>query len=203
MIQEVVGIIGTAGRKDDAPRLGKRIFAAMCRDALEQIQVRLANVAEDYELVSGGAAWADHIAVRMFNAGFANKLTLCLPCLWMGGQEFDPLSEAGSTANYYHENFSIACGIDSFREIQKAIDNGATVEIYRGFKERNTVVAKKATRLIAYTFGTHSSITTSPAITSKEAGLKDGGTTDTWNKSKAKTKIHVTVQSLERALIHG
>lgn len=151
-----------------------------------------------------GTAGTDHIAVRLFNAGFANKLTLCLPALWVSSERmFDGGSDDGNTANYYHVNFSRTCGIDSFREIDTAYHNGATVEIYRGFKERNSVVAKKATRLIAYTFGTHSSITTSPAITSKEAGLKDGGTADTWNKSKAKTKIHVTIQSLERALIHG
>jgi hypothetical protein len=123
-------------------------------------------------LISGGAALSDHIAVRLFLDGDASKLVLNLPAEWTGHgfRETSSKFDTGRTSNWYHSVFSKAVGIDSLRDIQLAIEKGATVKTGAGgFKERNTDVANESDSVLAFTFG-------------NGAQLKDGGTKDTWDK---------------------
>ena len=75
-----LAIVGSAGRKDDSKRLSISHFESMYGigkgliDILKDVNYR------PTVLVSGGAAWADHIAVRLFLDGVVNKLRLFLPC---------------------------------------------------------------------------------------------------------------------------
>lgn len=67
----MLAIIGTAGRGTDAAKLSGPLYDAMYRrtlDAMKAWGVR--------DLVSGGAAWADHLAVRAFLEGEAGSLRL-------------------------------------------------------------------------------------------------------------------------------
>ncbi|MFA6433015.1 MAG: hypothetical protein WCV82_04390 [Candidatus Paceibacterota bacterium] len=164
-----LAIIGTAGRGDDGARL--RDQPGYWRTILAISQAVIA-VIRPTGLISGGAAYADHAAVRMFLRGEVGSLTLCLPSEWAGHgfkERFDKF-DAGRTANHYHSLFSHAAKIDSLSDIQQAIEKGAIVKVNSGgFKARNSDVANEADALLAFTFGL------GPV-------LKDGGTADTWGK---------------------
>lgn len=203
-----VSIIGTAGRKDDARRITAPLYKSMVEDASRHLKQ---TDAERIHLVSGGAAVADHVAVSLFLQGKGSSLTLHLPAEFKDGKfvetpgsKFDP----GRTANYYHRMFREKTGVDGLKEISTAIARGANIIVTPGFKERNTRVANDAEVLIAYTFGPGKATGrfTDGAAGHKDAasaGLKDGGTADTWGKSRAATKIHVPLSIIEETVRAG
>lgn len=188
-----VAIIGTAGRKDDAAKLDRRAWEMMLSMAH--------NAAKRFNattLVSGGAAWADHLAVRLHAEGVAPNLTLHMPALFDKGQYLDTgFQSAGGTANYYHRQFRKNAGVDGLIEIMAALGRpGVRTTVSRGFKERNTLVAS-ADIVLAFTFGSNQAAVSEfapglPGYTDAQAaGLKPGGTADTWNKARqARLKIH-------------
>lgn len=169
-----LAIVGTAGRKDDAKKLSKKHFEAMCLIASGLIEQLGENNYPISHLVSGGAAWADHVAVRLFLDKKAPHLRLFLPAAWEGTSyhdtgEKDPKTNPGGTANYYHKLFQTATLINSLYEIQVAKNEGAElIPVAKGFYARNALVAK-SDFLLACTFG-------------KENEVKDGGTADTVRK---------------------
>lgn len=199
-----LAIIGTAGRKDDAARLNARAWALLCSAAATYVAAY-----QPKRLVSGGAAWADHLAVRLFLDGVAPALTLHLPASF-GARGFLENShdryDAARTANYYHRQFSQSARVPSINEITQAIAKGAVVRVTPGFKQRNTLVAAEAQGLLAFTFGPgvaqsifEPSSGTTPTGFSRAAlaGLKEGGTADTWEKaSRAHFKVHVPLARL-------
>lgn len=118
-----------------------------------------------------------------------NHLKLYFPCKWVDGsspQFFDNKVNnfkinPGGTANKYHNNFKKTTGINSLMDIQCSIYLGAEIDTQcHGFHDRNTQVAK-CDYLIAFSWGIDSPT--------------DGGTFDTWKKSKA-VKRHVSLHSL-------
>lgn len=164
-------IVGTAGRQDDGKRLTKQHFEAMCIVASELIDQVSENNYVITHLVSGGAAWADHVAVKLFLDGKAPNLRLFLPCEWDNGSfkdngVKDPKSNPGGTANYYHKRFQNVTHINSLTQIQLAKTLGAElIPVARGFFARNALVAK-SDFILAMTFG-------------NENEVKDGGTAHT------------------------
>lgn len=166
-----LSIVGTAGRKDDAKRLSKKHFEAMCVVANGLItQCKEINYPIS-TLVSGGAAWADHVAVTLFLEKKAPHLRLFLPCEFVGGSfrdngNTDAYKNPGGTANYYHRQFQKNTGINSLTQLQIAAAEGAElINVAKGFHARNALVAK-SDFLLAMTFG-------------KENQVKDGGTAHT------------------------
>jgi len=93
-----IGIIGTAGRKEDGAKMSKELYGKMYRKADAYIS-NLGLEPRDITLVSGGAAYSDHIAVSLYLDNKADNLTLHLPCefrfLPKGPQFF---GKAGSAA---------------------------------------------------------------------------------------------------------
>ena len=178
-----IAIIGTAGRDKSKP-MTKALWLWMVDHAKGAIPV-------GHHLVSGGAAWADHLAVQLFLDGHASKLTLHLPApISTIGQGFISVGQdSGGAANYYHRRFSQVIGQDTFLQLLKAIQYGADVTVqlagngYQGMFARNKLVARDAEALLAYTFGEGDA----PA---------DGGTKDTWDKCRAATKLHVPLPYL-------
>lgn len=172
-----IAIIGTAGRKDDAPKLNAASFNKMV-EAVQTI-IRENFPSENITLVSGGAAWADHIAVYLALKNPAYGLELHMPAKWNATQqkyiETNQQFDSGGVANYYHRNFTAKTGINSLNQIHQAINNPkyTTKSNPAGFKARNTDVANSAQAMIALTFG-------------NQATLKPGGTLDTWQKHTPK-----------------
>ncbi|CAH6419741.1 Hypothetical protein HVR_LOCUS818 [uncultured virus] len=175
-----IAVIGTAGR-DKSQTYTADLFNRMVV-AAKYIMRNLTNIT----LISGGAAWADHVAVQLFLEGFASKLILCLPCEWKGSQYLDTgvydwRINPGRTSNYYHSEFSTAMNRSTLFEIQEAIDKGAEVQIHKGFHNRNSSIAN-CDYMIAFTW----SSTDVPA---------DGGTLYTWNKCTT-TKYHISLTKI-------
>lgn len=166
-----MAIVGTAGRKEDSSKLSKKHFEAMCLVAGELVDQITENGYPITHLVSGGAAWADHVAVKLFLDKKVKNLRLFLPCEWDNGTFKDngiknPKQNPGGTANFYHKKFQINTRINSLTQIQLAQAEGAElIPVIRGFHARNALVAK-SDFLLAMTFG-------------NEHDVKDGGTAHT------------------------
>ena len=196
-----IGIIGTAGRRDDKERMSRTLYELMLGYAAETAENQGATTA-----ISGGAAWADHVAVDLFKYGVVKNLKLILPAEFKNSRFVFPegnYRHPGSVSTYYHRSMSAKLGINTLRELQLAIDNGAEVQVIPGFKARNTPVANLSEYLLAFTFGTHSGIyhASTPGWTShSDAGLKDGGTADTWDKAQSKTKEHMSLWDLQNTM---
>jgi len=163
-------IVGTAGRKDDGNKLSATHFKAMCEMAEGLIKILKERNYAPTVLVSGGAAWADHVAVKLFLSGVVPKLRLFLPCKFENGAYVDNgiqdfKQNPGSVANKYHNEFKTKTKITSLSDITIAISKGAEVHVANGFWARNGLVAKSDI-LLAMTFG------------NKEY-VKDGGTAHT------------------------
>lgn len=168
-----LALIGTAGRH---LQLTGFVWRRMVRDVLPRLRL-------DDELVSGGAAWADHLAVHAFLEGRVAGLTLHLPAPIFKGT----LSgEAGRVARHYHATFQRASEVDAMADILKAIERGARFTTQprrddtRGFFARNALVAADAAGVLAYT-----------AAPGDEPD--DGGTRHTWDLINGPKK-HVSIR---------
>jgi hypothetical protein len=187
-----VAIIGTAGRRDDAQKLSGQTFQNMVEAAADLINRLIEEKGvEELTLISGGAAWADHVAVKLMlkpeGLKIKPKLRLHMPCHFrtkpypgfLDTKVRDFRKNPGGIANYYHEKFAnqlYASRYATLREIAKAAEAGAElVEKAFGMMERNSQVAKEADTLLAITFG-------------ENGRVKDGGTADTVKKFFAKGK---------------
>jgi hypothetical protein len=184
-----IGIIGTAGRRDDAPKMSMALYAAM-RKRLDEL-LHCVPVAERH-LQSGGAAWADHLAVDVFNDKKAASLTLHFPAPFDrethdGFPSFRWNFDAGRVANLYHAEFTkhlLLSGslVESLDDIDLALEKGAKFTVSDGFHARNFLVGQ-CDWLIAFTFG-------------EGAVPKDGGTKHCWDHSPAPKKTHIPLGSL-------
>lgn len=197
LIDKSLAIIGSAGRQSDAARMSAELYAAMCSEA--RTMVRDHGVRW---LVSGGAAFADHVAITLFLEGSVPNLTLFLPAPWdsSAGRYVD--RGDGRTANFYHAGFAEKTGVAGLKEIGEANKGGGSFVVGQGFKHRNTLVASSSAMVLAFTFGAGSPTKDweggTPAIM---AGLKPGGTSDTWAKaSHASVKRHADLGRLEASL---
>lgn len=175
-----IAIIGSANRHGEFGSIGNEFLSKMENAFIEKI--RDFGDLKDAILVSGGAAWSDHIAVRLFLRDACRGLELHLPSEWKQGK----FQEPAKTANYYHYAFSKAIGQNSLHEIQQAINKGAVVHCHNGYHERNSFVAKEANVLVAFTWGPIS-----------------GGTLDTWKKTNPTTctRIHIPLESLHKKMM--
>jgi hypothetical protein len=202
-----IGVIGTAGRNDDKDKLNAETWRHMLEDLVGIINLlpELNKAQETIDLVSGGAAWADHMAVHLFLYqslfGLKNQissLTLHLPAKFEGSYLNNQNNSAARVANYYHKCFSNCIGVDSLNELQLATKYpNCTTTVSNGFHARNLLVGQVDV-LVAYTFGTRDSVNKSDLKPSGSgvAGLKPGGTAHCWDNSKAGIKIHRSLGSL-------
>jgi hypothetical protein len=187
-----LAIIGTAGRGDD----GKRLAADPERYRTRMLDAarKVAELTHATTLVSGAAAWADHIAIDLFlepPTEYALELELPAPLEPddAGGYRFldkgtrDFKSNPGGVSNHYHRLFKDAFAktgtlwspfLDFAAIHRTAMEPSAvTFCVGAGFLERNLVVAAKADCCLAMTFG-------------NGAQLKDGGTAHTMKAFLAK-----------------
>lgn len=175
---KTIAIVGTAGRTK-VPTLAE--WKNMIQDASSR-------VTKNDTLISGGAAFADHIAVRLFLDGKVKGLKLRLPAKIKNNKFEGAYGTAGGTANYYHDQFSKLLGVNTISEIQKAIDKGAEVTYEtetsnKAMFMRNAKVAAESNSMIAYTYGEGNQ----PA---------DGGTKNTWDTAKYSDKTHVRIDAI-------
>ena len=186
----ILGVIGTAGRGGL-----HKLFSANRMDSMVNAVCNIATKNKVTGLISGGAAFSDHVAV-LVSWQLKLHLTLALPCAYdmvngvyvdTGVRDFR--TNPGGTANYYHRLMSqVTSGKYEVGQIKRLVEHGlATLEVYNGFFARNTVVAAKSNILVAFTFS-------SDANPNEPA---DGGTKDTWDKCSG-TKIHFRLANEHR-----
>lgn len=166
------------------------LYEKMIARAGEAIRQMTAASPRPVRLVSGGAAWSDHVAVRLYLSDEVayEALTLHLPCPLLSGAFLDKggaadwKSNPGRSSNRYHTEFSAAVGRSSLAEIRAAVAKGATLKVHDGFFKRNSAVAAESDALIAFSW-------------SRGDRPDDGGTKDTWDKAKCK-KVHISLHEL-------
>jgi hypothetical protein len=201
-----LAVIGTAGRQDDAARMTVALYDRMFESLVEMIGRWKIDA-----VVSGGAAWSDHLAVRAFLEGVVPNLVLFLPAEFdLAANAFVPNPKVqfnpGQTLNNYHKAFSRQIGLDTLGEISTALRrNSVVAAVHPGFHRRNSEVASFSNYLVAYTFGNHPSMELKPDhpafVNSKAAGLKDGGTAHTFGECwNAEIKAHVNLFELQNEL---
>jgi len=173
MSDVTLAIIGTAGRKSDGSLLSLKCFEGMMKigslliDKLESCNLKVTHI------VSGGAAWADHVAVKLYLQEKVPNLILYLPapfdnCAYhSGGNPY--VEKTADTANFYHKKFQRTTYVNSLTDIQIAKEKGAKLYVVPGgFMARNTKVSESDI-LLAMTFG-------------EKEFIKPGGTEDTVRK---------------------
>ena len=166
-----LGIIGTAGRGEDAALLTANHWRGMLT-----VAQTVAEVTGATRLVSGGAAWADALAVELYLRGQTEELSLHLPARFDTHDEcprYDNDDRCGAVSNRYHKAFTEVVGYDGLAAIAEALGKGCnnTQPSVRSisfgtFFARNALVADEADVMLAFTFGTNGE-------------LKDGGTANT------------------------
>lgn len=182
-----IAIIGTAGRGLDGRVLTLNTWCDMydkLQDIIDDIRDRnRLDPTASFGLVSGGSAWADHLAVRFFMdmPMEFTSLDLYLPCAFAVNRnmfydtgERNFRSNPGGTVNYYHRRFSEHLGTSSLQELaavlQKGPAQGCRAHVNeQGLFARNTDVARNSDAIVAFTYGN------GPV-------LKPGGTADTMQK---------------------
>lgn len=171
-----LAIIGTAGRGDDGKALSANVahYYGRMLDAARKV----AELTGSKALVSGGASYADHVAVTLFLEnpnGYTLELELPerLDRLADGKLRYfdkgtgDFKQNPDAVSNHYHKRFGKVLGRDPFDDFRAAqLFPTFTSTVTFGFHARNLVVAQKADHLLAMTFGTGNR-------------LKDGGTAHT------------------------
>lgn len=179
-----IAIIGTAGRDKHYP-LSTKHWDFMCNMVSAELD-------PDDHLISGGAAWADHVAIWAFRMGMVHSLSLHLPAPIWQGKYIGDFGTSGGAANYYHEKFSLAMGGGSFttmQQIEGCISRGVSHTVqpiamgYAAMARRNQLVADECDHLIAFTFGPGDV----PA---------DGGTKMTWDMAAHAERLHFSLWGL-------
>lgn len=193
----VIGIVGTAGRTGSS-KPSAALYAQMYDRCVELVEARVSDWSEVH-LVSGGAAWSDHLAVLLFLDKNPASLKLYLPCEWISDGQHSRFQDTGSrrvsaerstdwrtnpgkTANAYHRSFSADTTRRSLYDIECARLLGAELDCtHPGFHARNRALAESVDLLLAFTWG-------------KADQPEDGGTAHTWNHCR-KEKIHLSLSN--------
>ena len=181
-------------------QITEKLFENMVTEAEKLLHKRYKHEGDWETLVicSGGAAFSDHVAVRLFLKLKEQGLKLCLylPCGWDNAMatkkgkfkengKFSWAENPGKLSNTRHALFSREAKLDSLKEIQQAIDLGAEViSDFNGFHARNNAIAQGSDYLLAFTW-------------SSESEPEGGGTRYTWDKSSCEKK-HINVSSLDK-----
>ncbi|NTF17216.1 hypothetical protein G6L37_02070 [Agrobacterium rubi] len=199
-MKDALAVIGSAGRQVDASKVSRHLYDLMYAETLSVISEW--NIGH---AVSGGAAFADHLAVRAFLDGHVANLTLFLPARFSGRSfHLNPRlrTDAGGVSNHLHAAFSTVCAIDSRAELAEAIRRGATVSVHEGFQTRNIEVANAVDHMLAFTFGSMTSRNLKPDEegfqNASVAGLKiTRGTAHCWGEAwKCRLKTHIDLNEL-------
>jgi hypothetical protein len=187
-----VSVIGTAGGKESANMLTVALYTAMIRRAESIITEEFKLDPASVTLVSGGAAFSDHVAVELYNAkpNRWKDLHIYFPCQWLTPQirhldtgVHDWRTNPGKLANTLHTQFAYILGRNTQVDFVTAQSSGAKFFYSQGFHARNAYVAGSQ-YLIAFTFG--------PNMDEYK-----GGTAHTWKLCLGR-KVHVSLDNLQK-----
>ena len=130
-------------------------FMTMCTKALAYL-IPILDENKHVTLVSGGAAWSDHVAVTIFLTLMEKypklSIHIYLPCSWVDSKHYDNGSSDWKTnpgwlANKRHSQFSSQIGSNSLAELNElyklsiASNTAVAIEEMNGFYQRNDQIA--------------------------------------------------------------
>lgn len=215
MLPVRVAIIGTAGRNEDADKMSEQLFERMVAHAALTLRNKWHLPNERVVLVSGGSAWADHVAVRLFlrevtTAGgqpYAG-LHLYLPCKLVETavkpaaaaaassaadavqsvrfEDTGSWSSPGRTLNELHSEFARKLGVPStLSDLQQA-------------QSLRAKLSSDARGFFARNKQVAASCQRMIAFTwgSAMSDHKKGGTKHTWDLAKHAQRLHVPLHML-------
>ena len=173
-----LAVVGVSGQDPlDKKKLCKEHMEYMIENVYCYIENVLHRKPSDIILVSGGSAWADHIAVLLYLKGEFSGIELYLPSRFDPKQKKYINTHEGRTLNQLHTECQEKTGLNVFEDLTKTVSRKAVkVTIKRRFLARNTLIAKNCDHLIAFTFNPDSPI--------------KGGTFDTWKKTTHQNKTN-------------
>lgn len=152
-----VGIIGSAGRTtDDRARLSKPGLMDEWVSKVEEYVASQGLTKSKVILVSGGSAYADHVAVMAFLKGGWGGLRLHLPVRFDTtiGKFVGKTSKEARVAyaiNVLHTHMLVATGIKVFQQLKEVhTQANATILTYDGFLERDRAIAYESRYMIAF-----------------------------------------------------
>lgn len=150
-----LAVIGTAGRKGLHNRMDYSTYYKMYARLLGHLQKHCKD--QPVTLISGGAAWSDHLAVTAWRAQVVDDIHLYLPCYFdldkMQYEDsglWDWRENPGKTANYHHQNFQHQTEIRSLAEVGSVVEAGKAT-YHWGFYKRNQAIAEACDAVLAYT----------------------------------------------------
>jgi len=219
-----MAVIGTAGRKEDAFKMNASVFEKMVMHAKHTQQKTWKLPNNKVILVSGGAAWADHVAVKLFLQGKEDGnpyagLYIYFPCkLDFNQSDSSSLSSSSSSSSKtFSDNKSEVVSI-------RALDNGSWKWIENPGRIVNQLHDVFSNALgyhtmndfvLAQTFGAQLHADNNDGFHARNKLVaqrseyvlaftwgestsvpKDGGTLHTWNLCKKKQRIHVPLKQL-------
>ena len=193
-----IGIIGPSSKRNtdfeaNSTRiLSASLFDAMVAYTIDWIETSFLQKPEtpldwsQIRLVSGGASWCDHVAVRIYikKHCVGAKLTLFLPCPMTKSGYFDSgktcgaITNPGRICNKQHADFTKVIVKSSLADVLEAIKLGATVDTdHSGFFACGKALAHACDDLLAFGWS--------------DKGKPDTpGTTRTWNAAPSHVKRH-------------
>lgn len=179
-----LAVVGVSGNDPiDKKKLCAEHMTYMAENVLCYIENIIKKPKSDIILVSGGSAWADHVAVQLYLTGEFAGIELFLPSRFDIKQKKYINTHEGRKLNQLHLECKEKTGMEVFEELTKTVSRKAVkVTIQRGFKPRNTLISKNCDYLIAFSFD--------PDVPTK------GGTLDTWQKVKHNNKIHISLTQM-------
>jgi len=154
-------------------------------------------------LISGGAAYSDHIAVILHLANPERySLTLELPCpfdmradSFQDTKSYDWRTNPGGTANALHRKFERKCGVPSLSQLASSIAKGATVHVGKGFHDRNTAIANNSQYLIALTYGQGSLVAEGGTADTVRRFARLGNSAQSWHICLPSLDVFTTTQA--------
>lgn len=185
-----LAIIGSAGRHGDSKYVTEEVYDKM----LELTKEFIKELDDEIILVSGGAAFSDHLAITTYLSNtiskeeLVNGIELHLPAMWNNRLGEYRTSSAGNTSNYYHRKFSTKVFGDIYNSLEdidtlvKSEKFHIDIFYYDGFKLRNIQVGK-VDAILAFT-------------NSNTGNPKPGGTSHTWCNSSATIRRHYDIKKI-------
>ena len=134
-----ISIIGSACRNGTHNKIRSNLYYNLCNKAIQKINEINNKNNKKIIVVSGGAAFCDHIAITLYLYNYINELILYLPSSWNNNKYSD--TKCGNISNYYHNLFSEKVGFNSLEQIQQSINKGAHIYNYNNFYLRNKQIA--------------------------------------------------------------
>lgn len=196
MAQIRLAIIGTAGRKEPITHEHWQLMLTQAAATIDDLEAAGQQVTA---LVSGGAAGADHVAVRLFlRAPQRRALILELAAAWDFNHNVYVESDSGNwqtnpgrTLNRHLRNFQSTAFLDPFEDIGAALKHhNCQYRVHQsGLLGRNTFVAE-ADVVLAMTFGGGRQIA-------------QGGTADTCRKYQARGGQQIYHLDLNTGIVHS